>query len=147
MTSTTPKKSYLLGGIVFCVFPVIVFIVLRIDGTHLPMPWPILFGLFLLYGLRAVVVSLLASGLDSVASWIVDAIAAAGFAAFLFWLAWCEKQGWSGGLPFIPDSWNQTLARALLAAVGLVCALLALRCLRKAINRSKGKQDDAIRHV
>ena len=127
MPASTPQRSYLVGGIVLCAFPATVLLVLHIEGTRLPMPFPILFGLFFLHGLRAIIVSLFRLDLDGVASWAVDALGAAGFAVLAFWVAWNLKEGWSGGIPFVPQSWNQNFARILFACGGLIVTGIAVR--------------------
>ncbi len=111
------------------------------------MPFPILFALFFLHGTRVVVWSLFKLDFDSAVSWVVDAVGAAGFAMFAFWIAVHEREGWSGGLPLIPDGWNQTLARILFACGGLLGVLFAVRCVRKALNRYRNRPDDGIRHT
>ena len=142
MPATAPQKNYLLGGIVLCAFPAMALLVLHLEDTRLPMPFPILFGLFFLHGLRAIIVSLFRVDLDGAASWAVDAVGAAGFAVLAFWVAWNLKDGWSGGIPFVPDSWNQNLARFLFACGGIIAAVIAARLLRKALNRHRKKPDD-----
>ena len=106
------------------------------------MPFPILFGLFFLHGLRAITVSLFPLDLDGAVSWGVDAVGAAGFAVFAFWVAWNLREGWSGGIPFLPGSWNQNFARFLFGCGGLVAAVMAVRLFRKAYNRYRKKPDD-----
>lgn len=144
--TTTPLKSNLLGGIVLCAFPAVLLLAMHIDGADLPMPWPILFGVFFIHGVRAIVTSLFRLEIDGPLSWATDAVGAGGFALFAFWIAWREKGGWSGGGPFLPDSWNGNFVRILVAFGGLISALFAARCLRKAFNQYRGKRDDGVRH-
>jgi len=145
--TTAPQKNYLVGGLVLCVFPAVVLFVLHIEDASLPMPFPILLGLLFLHGLRAVICSLFRLDLDGAMSWLVDAVSAAGFAAAAFWVAWHLKEGWKGGLPFIPANWNQNTARIVFAGGGLVAAVAAVRLLRKAVNRFRKKPDDGIRRA
>ncbi len=147
MPTATPKQSNLFGGIVLCAFPAVVLVAMHLDDAHLPMPFPIHFAIFFLHGLRTVVWSLFKLDADNAASWVVDAVGAAGFAVLAFWVAWQTKEGWSGGLPFVPGSWNQNLARILFACGGLIAAAFAVRLLRKALNRYRNKPDDGVRHV
>jgi hypothetical protein len=147
MPTTLSPKKYLLGGIVFCAFPAIVLLVLHLEQRSLPMPFPILFALFLLHGIPVVMWSLFQWDFDGAVSWVIDAVAAAGFAVFAFWIAVHEKGGWSGGLPFIRDSWNQNLARIAFACGGLLGALFTVRCLRKGFDRYRNRPDDGIRHT
>jgi hypothetical protein len=146
MPPTTPARSHLLGGIVLCAFPATILLAMHINGARLPMPWPILFGIFFVYGIRSILTGLFRLDLESPASWVADAVGAAGLAVFAFWIAWNERDGW-GGLPFLPDGWNQGLARVLFACGGLVAALVAVRCLWKAFNEYRRKPDEGMRHV
>ncbi|MHC1766183.1 MAG: hypothetical protein AB9869_18085 [Verrucomicrobiia bacterium] len=109
MITTTPQKSNLLGGIVLCAFPAIVFFVAH---DTLRMPWWILFALFFFYGLWTVASSLFRLDSDGALSWLVGAVGAAGFAVFVFWMAF-DEQDFGGGIPFIPHAWNQSIARGL----------------------------------
>lgn len=147
MSATGPHRNYLVGGILLCVFPAVVLIVLHIEGTQLPMPFPILFGLFFLHGLRAIVVSLFQLNLDVAVSWAVDALGAAGFAAMAFWVAWNIKTGWSSGVPLVSQSWNQALPRILFACGGLIATGIAARLFLKVLNRWRRKPDDWGKHV
>jgi hypothetical protein len=136
MRTTTPSKdNYLLGGVVLCAFPVVLLLAMHINGSHLPMPWPILFGVFFIHGLRAVITSLFRLDIDGPVSWATDAVGAGGFALFAFWIAGREKGGWNAGF-----------VRILIALGGLMAALFAARCLWKAFNQSRGKRDDGVRH-
>jgi hypothetical protein len=147
MPATTPQKNYLVGGIVLCIFPAMVLLVLHIEGKTLPMPFPILFGLFFLHGLRSIIVSLFRFDLDGVVSWAVDALGAAGLAVMAFWVAWNLKEGWSGGIPFVPRSWNQNFARILFACGGLFATVIAARLFLKVLNRYRKKPDDWGKHI
>jgi hypothetical protein len=140
-------RAYLPGGLVLCAFPAIALLLIQLKQISLPMPWPILFALFFLHGIRVVIWCLFKLDFDGAVSWVVDALGSAGFAAFAFGFAAYVKEGWSGGLPFIPDSWNQMFARVLTACGGLLSALIAVRCLRKAFNQYLNKPDDGIWHT
>ncbi len=142
----TPR-TYLLGGIILCAFPVMVLLAMHVEQRSLPMPFPILLALFFLHGFRVVIWSLFRLDFDGALSWVIDAAGAAGFAVFAFWIAVHEKEGWTGGLALIPDSWNQNFARILFACGGLLGVLFAVRCLRKAFRRHRNRPDDAIRHL
>ena len=147
MPAIAPRKNYLPGGIILCVFPAVVLLALRLNHTSLPMPFPILFGLFFLHGLRAVIWSLFKLDMNNGASWIIDAVGAGGFARFAFWVAWHWKEGWSGGIPFVPNRWNQIVPRILFACGGLLATAFMVRLLRKALNRHRNKPDDGIKHT
>ena len=145
--TTISPRSNVVGGILFCAFPAIALFVLRVEDRSLPMPWPILFAIFFLLGVRTIIWRLFQWDADAAASWIIDAVATAGFAVLAFWAAWHVRNGWSINIPFIPNGWDQNLARTLFACVGLVASLFAVRILRKAVNQCRNKPDDAIRHV
>ena len=147
MATDKPQKNYLLGGIVLCAFPAVVLLSLHLADAPLPMPWPIFFGVLFVHGIRAVMVSLFGLDLEGAASWIADAIATAGFAVMALWVAWNEKDGWSGGMPLIPDAWNQMIPRVLFAGGGLICVLAAARCVRKAFHVHRRVSDEGIRHT
>ena len=147
MPTPTPQRNFLVGGILLCAFPATVLFVLHIEGRKLPMPFPILFGLFFLHGIRAILVSLFRLDLDGAASWVVDALGAAGFAILAFWVAWTVTKRWSGDIPFVPESWNQNAARFLFACGGLVAALIAARLFWKALNRYRKKPDKWGKHI
>jgi hypothetical protein len=147
MPHTTPKQNSLIGGIVLCAFPAVILFAMYLDGARLPMPFPILFGLFFLYGLRLVIWGVFKLDLDNAASWLVDAVAAAGFAVLAFWIARHWTQGWSGDLPFVPESWNQNIAQIIFACAGLLATAFAARLLWKAVNRYRGRPDDGVTHV
>jgi hypothetical protein len=146
MPTTPPRKSDLFGGIVLCAFPATILFAMYIGGARLPMPWPIFFAIVFVYGIRLVVTSLSILDLESPASWVADAVGAAGLAFIAFWFAWNETDGWDAGLPILPDSWNQNLARVLFACGGLIAALFAVRCLLKAFNQYRNKPDAGMWH-
>jgi hypothetical protein len=120
---------------------------IHLQGGTLPMPFPILLGLFFLHGIRAIVVSVLRLNLESPISWSIDAIGSAGFAVTAFWIAFAMKNGWSGGIPFVPSNWNQNIARAVFALGGIIATMLTVRVCRKVINCIKNKSDDGVRHT
>ena len=144
---TTPPKSDLLGGIVLCALPAAILFAMRLNGVPLPMPWPVIFGVFFVYGVRSLLTSLFGLDRESPASWAADAIGAAGLAFFAFWTAWYETGGWEADLPILPHGLNQNLGRILFASGGLLATLFTLRCLWKAVNQFRNKPDDGITHV
>ena len=70
MPTTPPRKSDQLGGIVLCAFPATILFAMQINGARLPMPWPILFAILFVYGIRSVMTSLFRLDLESTASWV-----------------------------------------------------------------------------
>lgn len=141
MPTNPNPKNYLLGGLALCAFPAVVFLAMHLNGVVLPMPWPIFFGVLVVHGVRAVMVSLLGLDLEGVFSWVMDAVATAGFAVVALWVAWTAKDGWSGGVPILPDRWDQIIPRALFGLGGLFCALAAGRCLLKAYHVYRNRPD------
>ena len=137
------KESYWLGGLILCAFPAIVFLCAHLEERRLPLVATVLLWLFLLCGVWAVAVSLFSLDTEGGLSWAVGALVAAGFAAFAFLVAWREKDGWSGGIPFIPATWNQATARILFAMGGLLSLISAVVFVRKALTKFKGGRDDA----
>jgi hypothetical protein len=142
-----PPKNPLLGGVLLCIFPATILFAMHLNGVPLPMPWPLFLAILFLYGLRATAVGLSLLNLESPISWLTDALAAAAFAFFAFYVAWHERTGWAGGIPFLPDSANQTLPRILFAAGGLLSTAFAARCLLKALHQLNHTPDDAMRHI
>jgi hypothetical protein len=147
MPATTSKQNNWFGGMLLCVFPAAMLFAMHLNGVSLPMPFPILFGIFFLYGLQKVIWSLFKLDIDNTASWVIEAVAAGAFAVMTFWIAWNWKEGWSGGIPFVPERWNQNFARILIACGGLFAAAFAVRLLRKARNRYRNKADEGVGHV
>ena len=153
MTAEAPDmpprpKSDLFGGIVLCALPATILLAMHLGGSApLPMPWPILFATFFVYGLRSIATSLLRLDLESPASWLADAAGAAGLAAFAFCFAWTDTLGDFDAIPFIPAAWTARLGQILFSLGGLIAALVALRCVLKAFNQLRNKPDDGITHV
>jgi hypothetical protein len=141
----TRHKSDLLGGIVLCALPATILFAMHINGARLPMPWPILFATFFVYGIRSVLTSLSGLHLDSPASWLFDAGGGAGLAVFAFWTAWDQTEG--GNARSLPGDWDANITRVLFTIGGLLAAAAALRCLYKAFNQFRNKPDDGMRHV
>jgi hypothetical protein len=142
---STRHKSDLLGGIVLCALPAMILFAMHTRGAALPMPWPILFATFFVYGIRSLLTSLLGLPLESPASWLFDVAGAAGLAVFAFWIAWTQTE--TGNARSLPGNWDDNVARVLFTIGGGIAALVALRCLYKAFNQFRNKPDDAIRHV
>jgi hypothetical protein len=139
-------KSDLLGGVILCALPATILFAMHARGAPpLPMPWPILFATFFVYGIRSLLTGLLGLPLESPASWLFDAAGAAGLAVFAFRIAWAQTD--AGNARSLPRDWDDNVARVLFTIGSLVAALVALRCLYKAFNQFRNKPDDAIRHV
>jgi hypothetical protein len=121
----------LIGGIVMCVFPTMIFFLPHGD---LPVWVVVLLSLFILCGVWGIISSIFRLDADSAWSWVVGAIVAIGFAGFAFLLAWQETD-FRGGIPFIPAAWNSVVARILFAFGGLLGLVSAVVFLRKAIKK------------
>ncbi len=135
--TTTPQKNYLLGGIVLCVFPAMIFFLIHLQNIEVPLHWLILLALLFVSGVWAVILSLFKLDEKGELSCIVGAVMAIGFAMFAFLVAWREKKGWSGGISFLPPAWNQVLPRLLFALGGLLATIMAASLLRKAIRNHR----------
>lgn len=129
---TAPKKNYLPGGIILCVFPVVIYYVAH---DSLELQGLIFLVLAFLCGVWTVVSSLFRLDTDSAVFWIVGATMALGFAVFAFLVAWREVDGWSSSIPFVPAAWNQIAARTLFAFGGLLALVSAAVFLWKARKR------------
>src|SRR5829696_5505215 len=133
----TRQKSDLLGGIVLCALPATILFAMHINGARLPMPWPILFATFFVYGVRSLLTSLSGVQLESPVSWVFDAAGAAGLAIFAFWTAWQQTEGDNGRS--LPGDWDANVGRVLFTIGGLIAAAAALRCLYKSFNQFRNK--------
>jgi hypothetical protein len=141
----TRHKSEHLGGIVLCALPATILFAMHINGARLPMPWPILFATFIVYGVRSLLTSFSGVQLESPVSWLFDAAGAAGLAIFAFWTAGNQTEG--GNLRSLPGALDAIVATVLFSIGGLIAAAAALRCLYKAFNQFRNEPDDGIRHV
>ena len=124
-------KNTWFGGIVMCVFPIMIFF---LPHDKLP-PWVVvLLSLFILCGVWGIVSSIFGLDADSAWSWVIGTTAAIGFAGFAFLLAWQETD-FRGGIPFIPAAWNSVIARLGFTFGGLLGVVSAVVFLRKAIKK------------
>jgi hypothetical protein len=132
---TAPAKNCIFGGIIFCALPLIVFFVTRWHHQQLPISVLALLVLFFITGLWMIVPTVLKFNPDGPAYAVASSLFGFGFAAFAFLVAWQEKNGWSGGIPFFPEAWNQVAARSLFAFGGVIGAIFGVLFLRKALKR------------
>ncbi|MGD0017081.1 MAG: hypothetical protein ABSC38_06170 [Verrucomicrobiia bacterium] len=111
----------------------------HVNGKLDKLPLEVLIFLVLLFvcGIWTVMLSLFKLDEKGALSWIVGAVVALGFAVFACLGAWRWKEGWSGGIPFIPHAWNQIIARLLFALGGLLATVMAVVFLRKAIRKHR----------
>jgi hypothetical protein len=101
------------------------------------LEWLIFLALVFVSGIWAVILSLFKLDEKGELSCIVGAVMAIGFAMFAFLVAWRWKEGWSGGIPFIPHAWNQVIPRLLFALGGLLATIGAVSLLRRAVRKHR----------
>ena len=130
------QKNYLPGGIILCVFPAIVFFVVRANADSLPLWGIILLGYLFVHGLWAITMTVFKLDSEGAASWFMGSFSAVSFGVMALVVAWQEKAGWSG-IPFVPDAWNSIIARIGFALASVVGFLLAVLFFRKALRRLK----------
>src|SRR5438270_252112 len=113
----------MLGGIVMCVFPVIVFIAKHYDvyagGKPLPIGATALLVLFFLCGIYSIAAQLFKFGEDSAAHWFGGAFFAVAFGVFCLLVAWTVREGWTSNIPFLSEKTNSGIARTLFAIGGV----------------------------
>ena len=122
-----------------CVFPAMVFFIARGELDRLPLWALFLLGLLFISGLWAVAMSLFKLDENGALASMASAVMALGFAGLAFLVAWREKDGWSGGIPFIPQAWNQAIPRLLFALGGLIATFCGISLLRRA-SRQRRKE-------
>ena len=81
---------------------------------------------FALGGLQLVGVQLLYNEKGRVST-LVGALILAAFSYLCLYGAFSPDAHWSGGIPFIPQPWNQRLARTMSGLFGVMCAAFSLR--------------------
>ena len=118
------------------------FAVLAFHADHeAPLQWKGFLALFFVWGVWMFVAGLFNIGPDSALSYFAGSIIAAFFAVVVWLFAWRQTTGGSGGIPFIPDAWNQIVIRLVFALGGLLLAITAVAFFRKAMR--KRRKDDA----
>jgi len=141
-----PQKSYLFGGILLCVVPAVLLYVAHANGfaAHsagkvIPFPaWAfVILVVCFLWGCKTVIWSVFRLDPQGSLSSCATSIMVAGVATMCFVIAWREKGGWSGDIPFVPNEWNSVIARSGFVFVGLVLVAVAISRLRKSIERRK----------
>ena len=126
-----------------CVFPAMIFLRAHYGNDTLSLEVVILLWLFIFCGVWAILSSLFRLDAAGALSWLVGAVLAIRFAVFAFLVAWRVKEGWGGGIPFIPHAWNQAVARILFAFGGLLATVSAVVFVRKAIKKHRKDNDVA----
>jgi hypothetical protein len=96
---------------------------------------------FALGGLQLVGVQLLYNEKGRVST-LVGGLILAAFSYLCLYGAFSQDAHWSGGIPFIPQSWSQMLARTMSGLFGVICAAFSLRSFYLLV-RPKHKSDHA----
>ena len=81
---------------------------------------------FALGGLQLVGVQLLYNEKGRIST-LVGGLFLAAFSYLCLYGAFSPDAHWSGGIPFIPQSWNQMLARTISGLFGVMCVAFSLR--------------------
>jgi hypothetical protein len=140
------QKNYLLGGILLCVFPVMILWVGSVTGfvaqsqgkeTGWPLEIFILLAVCFFWGVWTVALSVFKLHMRGAWSYFARSLMVGGLAAMFFVIAWREKTGWSSNASaavfdrFLPESWGQTIPRVLFAVGGVLATLGAVSLFRK----------------
>jgi O-antigen ligase len=96
---------------------------------------------FALGGLQLVGVQLLYNEKGRVST-LVGGLILAAFSYLCLYGAFSPDAHWSGGIPFIPQSWSQMLARTISGLFGAMCVAFTLRSLYLLV-KPKHKNDHA----
>ena len=134
-----PKNKTWFGGIILCAFPAMIFLF-----PHRPMPpWvSVLLWLFIIYGLLTILSSVFGLDAKGAFSWVIGALVLLGLGTVALLAAW-DPGRFSGGIPLIPDAWNQAAARILFTLGGLFFLVITMAFLRKAVKvKRQGKGND-----
>src|ERR1043165_8735440 len=110
------QKNYLQGGILLCIFPVLILFFANLYGTlrAIPLEFLIMLAVCFFWGIWTVLLSVLKLNTEGALSYLAGSVMVAGIAAMFFVVAWREKDGWSGP-GFIPHAWNQVIPRIMFA--------------------------------
>lgn len=93
---------------------------------------------FALGGLQLLGVQLLYNAKGRIST-LVGGLILAAFAYLCFYGAFSPDAHWSGGVPFIPQSWNQMLARTMSGLFGVMCTAFSLRSFYLLVNPKRNK--------
>jgi hypothetical protein len=143
-TSLGYRLRGMIFGLLFCGFPVLAlwFDLHQVPPREIPLQWEGVYALFFVWGVWMFVAGLFNIGADSSLSYLVGSFITAFFAAVIWVFAWRQKTGASGGIPFLPDSWNQVIARLMLALGGLILTIAAVAFFRMALRKRRNEDDD-----
>jgi hypothetical protein len=122
--------SLFLGGALLC-------LAIAMPTKKSPtFPGVILGGMFALCGLWMLAAAFSKSGSPpkQAPAWVA-ALLTAGLSTMAFWVAIFDPKGIRGGIPFLPDTWNQSLGRIAFCASGIFCLVLTIWIIRSAFRR------------
>lgn len=140
----TTSQSYplrgMIFGLLFCGFPVLGRL---LDQHEIPLQWKGVLALLFVWGVWIFAGGLFNIGPASAPAYFAGSVIAAMFAVVVWVLAWRQKAGASGGLPLLPDAWNQIVARLLLGLGGLIFAVAAIAFFPMAMRKARKDDDDA----
>lgn len=140
----TGSQNYRLRGMIFgLLFGGFAVLALCFADHEIPLQWEGVLALFFVWGVWMFVAGLFNIAPDSALSYFAGSFITACFAVVLWVFAWRQKTGGSGGIPFIPDAWNQMIGRWVLALGGLVLAFAAVAFFRTAMRKRRKDDDDA----
>ncbi len=88
-------------------------------------PCVVLGGMFALCGIwmLASAASNFSAASKKAGTWFAATVAA-GFSTMAFWVAIFDSKGIRGGIPFLPNAWNQSLGQIAFFCGGLFCLVL-----------------------
>jgi uncharacterized membrane protein YiaA len=143
-TSQNYRLRGMIFGLLFCGFPVLALWLAQheVSPREVPLQWEGVLALFFVWGVWIFVAGLFNIGPDSALSYFAGSIIAALFAVVTWLFAWRQKSGGNGGIPFLPDAWNQIIGRLMLALGGLILAIAALAFFRTAMRKRRMDDDD-----
>jgi magnesium-transporting ATPase (P-type) len=124
-------------GMLFCGFAVLAFYGEHGRHKDTPMQWNAFLLLFFIWGLWMIFAGLFKEDAEGALSYFVGSVITAIFAVVAFLFALLQREGWSGGIPFMPHAWSQTIARWVVAGFGLLLTATAIAFFRKALRKRR----------
>jgi len=137
--SSKNQLGSIIFGILFCGFPALALFLSHKQHNQVPLQWLAFLGLFFIWGLWMLASGLFKLDIESSLSYFAGSFITAVFAVVVFLFAWRQKEGWSGGIPFIPSVWNQAISRIVVALCGLLLMVTAFAFFKKAVSKHRKK--------
>ena len=122
-------------GLMFCGFPVFALYLEHLRQSPVSPQYLALLALLFIWGIWILLASLLKPDPDGAFYYFAGSIISAIFAVVLFMFAFLQKTGWSGGIPFVPATWNQSVARLLVGVGGLLLTVVSIAFFRSAMKK------------